>query len=84
MAGPASNPMPRPRSTSTTDFAAGAVKAYVKPATAGAALTFSTCLSSSTPWIKLTIAAGTTSVVAASDQIDALTPTRANHQPLSG
>jgi len=43
------------------DFTTGAVKAYVKPAPAGAALTFSIYVgSSSTPWITLTIAAGTT------------------------
>jgi len=43
-----------------SDFTAGAVKAYVKPAPAGAALTFSIYVGSSSPWITLTIAAGTT------------------------
>jgi hypothetical protein len=61
------------------DFTAGAVKAYVKSAPVGAALTLSIYVgTSSTPWITLTIAASSTSVVATSDQIDALTPIPAN------
>ncbi|MGO9097938.1 MAG: hypothetical protein ACLP9Y_00280 [Mycobacterium sp.] len=61
------------------DFTAGAVKAYVKSAPVGADLMFSIYVgTSSTPWITLTIAAGTTSVVATSEQIDALTPIPAN------
>jgi hypothetical protein len=61
------------------DFTAGAVKAYVKSAPVGADLTFSIYVgSSNTPWITLSIAAGTTSVVATSDQIDALAPISAN------
>jgi len=61
------------------DFTAGSVKAYVKSAPVGAVLTFSIYLgTASTPWLTLTIAAGTTSVVATSDQIDNATPIPAN------
>jgi hypothetical protein len=61
------------------DFTAGAVKAYIKSAPVGADLTFSIYVGTSiTPWITLTIAAGSTSVVATSDQVDALTTISAN------
>ena len=51
-----------------SDFTPGAIKAYVKSAPVGAALTFSLYVgTSSTPWITLTVAAGSTSVVATSD-----------------
>jgi hypothetical protein len=62
-----------------TDFTAGAVKAYVKSAPVGADLTFSIYVGTATdPWITLTIAAGTKSVVATSDQVDTLTTIQAN------
>ncbi len=61
------------------DFTAGAVKAYLKSAPVGAALTLSIYIGTATdPWITLTIAAGSKSVVATSDVIDALAPIPAN------
>jgi hypothetical protein len=61
------------------DMAPGAIKAYVKSAPVGADLTFSLYIgTSSTPYITLTIANGSKSVVATSDVIDALAPIPAN------
>jgi len=61
------------------DFTPGAIKAYVKSAPVGADLTFSLYVgTSSTPWITLTITAGSKSIVATSDQIDVLAPIPAN------
>jgi hypothetical protein len=51
----------------------------VKSAPVGADLTFSIYLgTASTPWLTLTIAAGTTSVAATSDQLDNATSIPAN------
>ncbi len=61
------------------DMTPGAIKAYVKSAPVGADLTFSLYIgTSSTPYITLTIANGSKSVVATSDVIDALAPIPAN------
>jgi hypothetical protein len=61
------------------DMTPGAIKAYVKSAPVGADLTFSLYVgTSSTPYITLTIANGSKSVVATSDVIDALAPIPAN------
>jgi hypothetical protein len=58
-----------------SDLTPGAINAYVKSAPAGAALSFSPYVgTSSAPWTTLSIASGATSVVATSDQIDALAP----------
>ena len=61
------------------DMTPASIKAYVKSAPAGADLTFSLYVgTSSTPYITLTIANGSKSVVATSDVIDALAPIPAN------
>jgi hypothetical protein len=60
-----------------SDFTAGSVKAYVKSAPVGADLVF-TIYVGATAWLSLTIPAGSTSVAATSDQIDALTSIPAN------
>jgi len=61
------------------DMTPGAIKAYVKSAPVGADLTFSLYIgTSSTPYITLTIANGSKSVVATSDVMDDLAPIPAN------
>jgi hypothetical protein len=62
-----------------SDLTPGAIKAYVKSAPVGAALTFSPYVgTSSAPWTTLSIESGATSVVATSDQIEALAPIPSN------
>ena len=61
------------------DMTPGAIKAYVKSTPVGADLTFSLYVGTgSTPYITLTIPAGSKSVVAPSEVIDALAPIPAN------